>query len=164
MEICTSLIEGKLVVFKKRISGGCWKIQLNHHIFDIYLEIQWIQEVDSHQKNSPNATARDKNTISIIVIHSAIALLIANYSPIPGKKSWQELKSVVHEIRKKFSNLNNVYPSNISFRHFVDGRTRIYFLCYPPKFETTLLYVDIYPDGRQQAQPQQMTEENFPQM
>lgn len=60
------------------------------------------------------------------------------------KKSWSELKTVVHDLRRQLTNLSNVMPMNINFRTLSDGRVRIYFLSKPPNgWETTLLYIDV---------------------
>ncbi|KAL7017779.1 hypothetical protein ACKWTF_010525 [Chironomus riparius] len=64
---------------------------------------------------------------------------IINFS---NKKSWDELKTVVNDIRKKFSSLSCAIPTNIQIRELADGRLRIYFLCAQSKYDT-LLYVDI---------------------
>lgn len=62
---------------------------------------------------------------------------IINFS---SKKSWEELKTAVNEIRKRFSSLSSAaVPSNICFRELADGRLRIYFLCS----QSNLVYVDI---------------------
>lgn len=61
-----------------------------------------------------------------------------------NKKTWDELKTAVNDIRKKFSSLSCSIPSNIHFRELADGRLRIYFLCAQSKYDT-LLYVDVNP-------------------
>lgn len=66
---------------------------------------------------------------------------IISYS---NKKTWEELKTAVSDIRKKFSSLSCSIPSNICFRELADGRLRIYFLCAQSKYDT-LLYVDVNP-------------------
>lgn len=65
------------------------------------------------------------------------------------QKTWIELKNVVNEIRKQMQNLSCLFPMNIKFRNFADGRVRIYFLSIPPNGwgDTTLLYVDVGPDS-----------------
>jgi hypothetical protein len=64
-----------------------------------------------------------------------------------NKKTWDELKVAVNDIRKKFSSLSCSIPSNIHFRQLADGRLRIYFLCAQSKYDT-LLYVDVDPVGQ----------------
>ncbi|XP_012287809.1 dipeptidyl peptidase 9 [Orussus abietinus] len=61
------------------------------------------------------------------------------------KKSWQELRGIVSELRRKLSGVSvGSVPSSITFRSLPDGRTRIYFLSTPNNgWETSLLYVDI---------------------
>lgn len=67
---------------------------------------------------------------------------IISYS---NKKSWEELKEAVNEIRKKFSTLACNPPSDIQFRELADGRIRIYFLNSQIKYHS-LLYVDVKPN------------------
>lgn len=69
---------------------------------------------------------------------------IINFS---NKKTWDELKLAVSDIRKKFSTLSCSFPSNIHFRELADGRLRIYFLCAQSKYDT-LLYVDVNPNEK----------------
>lgn len=64
-----------------------------------------------------------------------------------GKKTWQEFKEIVCELRKQLSSLSSMAPTSIAFRTYLDGRTRIFFLGSPCNgFETTLLYADIPKD------------------
>lgn len=70
-----------------------------------------------------------------------------------NKKSWEELKTSVTDIRKKFSSLSSAVPSNVRFRELADGRLRIYFLCS----QSNLLYVDI--DNKQQQHPEKISTE-----
>lgn len=64
-----------------------------------------------------------------------------------GKKTWQEFKEIVCELRKQLSSLSSMAPTSIAFRTYPDGRTRIFFLGSPCNgLETTLLYADIPKD------------------
>ncbi|KAK7570778.1 hypothetical protein V9T40_010145 [Parthenolecanium corni] len=64
-----------------------------------------------------------------------------------GKKTWQEFKEIVCELRKQLSSLSSMAPTSITFRSYPDGRTRIFFLGSPYNgLETTLLYADIPKD------------------
>ena len=78
---------------------------------------------------------------------TAMEIIAANFY---NKKSWQELKTCVNDIRRKFSTLSCAIPSNIHFRELSDGRLRIYF-CAQSKWDT-LLYVDI-PANSEQTDP-----------
>ncbi|XP_046397850.1 dipeptidyl peptidase 9 isoform X2 [Ischnura elegans] len=74
-------------------------------------------------------------------------------SPTPPRKSWLELKSVVCELRRQLSSLSSSVPGSLAFRTLNSNcsgarTTRVYFLATPPGFwESTLLYVDISPEG-----------------
>lgn len=89
--------------------------------------------------NSVSLTTQINSTISNFYTFVAQVMEIINFS---NKKSWEELKTVVNDIRKKFSSLSCAIPSNIQIRELADGRLRIYFLCAQSKFDT-LLYVDV---------------------
>lgn len=72
-----------------------------------------------------------------------------------GKKTWQEFKEIVCELRKQLSFLSTMAPSSICFRNYSDGRTRIFFLGSPVNgLETTLLYADIPKDEDTQPDAQ----------
>lgn len=87
--------------------------------------------------NSVSLTTQINATISNFYCFIGQIMEIINFS---SKKSWEELKSAVNEIRKKYSSLSNsAVPTNICFRELADGRLRIYFLCS----QSNLLYVDI---------------------
>lgn len=64
-----------------------------------------------------------------------------------GKKTWQEFKEIVGELRKQLSALSTMAPTSVTFRTYSDGRTRIFFLGSPGNgLESTLLYTDIPKD------------------
>ena len=68
-----------------------------------------------------------------------------------GKKTWQEFKEIVCDLRKQLSSLSTMAPTSISFRTYSDGRTRIFFLGSPMNgLESTLLYTDIPKDENTQ--------------
>lgn len=87
-------------------------------------------------------TTQINATISNFYCFLSQIMEIINYS---NKKTWEELKTAVNDIRKKFSSLSCSIPSNIHFRELADGRLRIYFLCAQSKYDT-LLYVDVNPN------------------
>lgn len=87
-------------------------------------------------------TTQINATISNFYCFLSQIMEIINYS---NKKTWEELKTAVNDIRKKFSSLSCSIPSNIHFRQLADGRLRIYFLCAQSKYDT-LLYVDVNPN------------------
>jgi hypothetical protein len=89
--------------------------------------------------NSVSLTTQINSTISNFYTFVAQVMEIINFS---NKKSWDELKTVVNDIRKKFSSLSCAIPTNIQIRELADGRLRIYFLCAQSKYDT-LLYVDV---------------------
>lgn len=89
--------------------------------------------------NSVSLTTQINATISNFYTFVAQVMEIINFS---NKKSWDELKTVVNDIRKKFSSLSCAIPTNIQIRELADGRLRIYFLCAQSKYDT-LLYVDV---------------------
>jgi hypothetical protein len=99
--------------------------------------------------NSANLTTQINSTISNFYCFMNQIMEIINFS---NKKTWDELKSTVNEIRKKFSNISCTTPTNIQFRELADGRTRIYFLCAQSKYDT-LLYVDINNPNSQTESP-----------
>jgi hypothetical protein len=88
-----------------------------------------------------NLTTQINSTISNFSCFVNQIMEIISYS---NKKSWDELKEAVNDIRKKFSTLECNSPSNISFRELADGRVRIYFLNSQYKYHS-LLYVDVKP-------------------
>lgn len=90
-----------------------------------------------------NLTTQINSTISNFSCFVNQIMEIISYS---NKKSWDELKDAVNEIRKKFSTLECNSPSNISFRELADGRVRIYFLNSQYKSHS-LLYVDVQPNA-----------------
>lgn len=94
-----------------------------------------------------NLTTQINATISNFYCFLNQIMEIISFS---NKKTWDELKMAVSEIRKKFSTLSCSIPSNIHFRELADGRLRIYFLCAQSKYDT-LLYVDVNPN--EQADP-----------
>ena len=89
-----------------------------------------------------NLTTQINATISNFYCFLNQIMEIISFS---NKKSWDELKTAVNDIRKKFSTVSCSIPSNISFRELADGRLRIYFLCAQSKYDT-LLYVDVKPN------------------
>lgn len=89
-----------------------------------------------------NLTTQINATISNFYCFLNQIMEIINFS---NKKTWEELKTAVNDIRKKFSSLSCSIPSNIHFRELADGRLRIYFLCAQSKYDT-LLYVDVNPN------------------
>lgn len=89
-----------------------------------------------------NLTTQINSTISNFSCFVNQIMEIISYS---NKKSWEELKDAVNEIRKKFSTLECNSPSDISFRELADGRVRIYFLNSQYKYHS-LLYVDVKPN------------------
>jgi hypothetical protein len=89
-----------------------------------------------------NLTTQINATISNFYCFLNQIMEIISYS---NKKTWDELKMAVNDIRKKFSSLSCSIPSNIHFRELADGRLRIYFLCAQSKYDT-LLYVDVNPN------------------
>ena len=89
-----------------------------------------------------NLTTQINATISNFYCFLNQIMEIINFS---NKKTWDELKTAVNDIRKKFSSLSCSIPSNIHFRELADGRLRIYFLCAQSKYDT-LLYVDVNPN------------------
>lgn len=89
-----------------------------------------------------NLTTQINSTISNFYCFVSQIMEIISYS---NKKSWEELKDAVNEIRKKFSNLACNPPSDIQFRELADGRLRIYFLNSQIKYHS-LLYVDVKPN------------------
>ncbi|XP_014215418.1 dipeptidyl peptidase 9 isoform X2 [Copidosoma floridanum] len=82
------------------------------------------------------------------------------------RKSWNELRGVVSDLRRRFSGMSaGSVPGSVTFRTLPDGRIRVYFLSTPPNgWETTLLYVDIahsdHPNGYR-LQWQLVIEANF---
>lgn len=87
--------------------------------------------------NSVSVSTQINATISNFYCFLSQIMEIINFS---SKKSWEELKTAVSEIRKRFSSLSSAtVPSNICFRELADGRMRIYFLCS----QSNLVYVDI---------------------
>ncbi len=87
--------------------------------------------------NSISVATQINSTISTFYCSVSQIMEIINFS---SKKSWEELKTVVNDIRKRFSILSSTsIPTDISFRVLADGRLRIYFLCS----QSNLLYVDI---------------------
>lgn len=88
-----------------------------------------------------NLTTQINATISNFYCFLNQIMEIISFS---NKKTWEELKTAVNDIRKKFSSLSCTIPSNVSFRQLADGRLRIYFLCAQSKYDT-LLYVDVTP-------------------
>jgi hypothetical protein len=91
-----------------------------------------------------NLTTQINATISNFYCFLSQIMEIISFS---NKKTWDELKVAVNDIRKKFSSLSCSIPSNIHFRQLADGRLRIYFLCAQSKYDT-LLYVDVDPVGQ----------------
>lgn len=91
-----------------------------------------------------NLTTQINATISNFYCFLNQIMEIISFS---NKKTWEELKVAVNDIRKKFSSLSCSIPSNIHFRQLADGRLRIYFLCAQSKYDT-LLYVDVDPAGQ----------------
>lgn len=89
-----------------------------------------------------NLTTQINSTISNFYCFVSQIMEIISYS---NKKSWEELKEAVNEIRKKFSTLACNPPSDIQFRELADGRIRIYFLNSQIKYHS-LLYVDVKPN------------------
>jgi hypothetical protein len=102
----------------------------------IFNTISWFSLVSL---NSVSLTTQINSTISNFYCFMSQIMEIINFS---NKKSWEELKAAVTEIRKRFSTLSCAVPTNLNFRELADGRLRIYFLCAQSKFDT-LLYVDI---------------------
>lgn len=88
-----------------------------------------------------NLTTQINSTISNFYCFVSQIMEIISYS---NKKSWEELKEAVNEIRKKFSTLACNPPSDIEFRELADGRVRIYFLNSQIKYHS-LLFVDVKP-------------------
>jgi hypothetical protein len=86
--------------------------------------------------NSVSLTTQINSTISNFYCFVSQIMELISFS---NKKSWEELKTSVTDIRKKFSSLSTALPTNIRFRELADGRMRIYFLCS----QSNLLYVDI---------------------
>lgn len=86
--------------------------------------------------NSVSLTTQINATISNFYCFVSQIMELISFS---NKKSWEELKTSVTDIRKKFSSLSTAVPTNIRFRELADGRMRIYFLCS----QSNLLYVDI---------------------
>lgn len=97
------------------------------------------QTVSFFSINSVSLTTQINSTISNFYTFVAQVMEIINFS---NKKTWDELKTVVNDIRKKFSSISCAIPSNIQIRELADGRLRIYFLCAQSKYDT-LLYVDV---------------------
>lgn len=91
-----------------------------------------------------NLTTQINATISNFYCFLYQIMEIISFS---NKKTWEELKTAVNDIRKKFSSLSCAIPSNIHFRELADGRLRIYFLCAQSKYDT-LLYVDVNPNDQ----------------
>lgn len=91
-----------------------------------------------------SVTTQINATISNFYCFISQIMEIINFS---SKKSWEELKMAVNDIRKKFSSLSCAIPSNIHFRELADGRLRVYFLCAQSKYDT-LLYVDVNPNEK----------------
>ena len=91
-----------------------------------------------------NLTTQINATISNFYCFLNQIMEIISFS---NKKSWDELKTAVNDIRKKFSTLSCSIPSNIQFRELADGRLRIYFLCAQSKYDT-LMYVDVNPNEK----------------
>ncbi|XP_014230063.1 dipeptidyl peptidase 9-like isoform X1 [Trichogramma pretiosum] len=69
----------------------------------------------------------------------------ANSADGGGKKTWNELRAAVSDLRRKVSSLSSgSVPGSINFRSLPDGRIRIYFLSTPSNaWERTLLYADV---------------------
>lgn len=66
-----------------------------------------------------------------------------------GKKTWNELKQTLCELRRQLSALSCVVPSSINFRNIGDGSVRIYFLgTLANGWETTLYSADIPADAK----------------
>ena len=64
-----------------------------------------------------------------------------------GKKTWQDFKEIVGELRKQLSSLSTMAPSFISFRKYSDGRSRLFFVSSLMNgVESTLLYANIPKD------------------
>lgn len=101
----------------------------------IFNTISWF----SISLNSVSLTTQINSTISNFYCFISQIMEIINFS---NKKTWDELKNAVNEIRKRFSSLSCAVPTNLNFRELADGRLRIYFLCAQSKYDT-LLYVDI---------------------
>lgn len=101
----------------------------------IFNTISWF----SISLNSVSLTTQINATISNFYCFISQIMEIINFS---NKKTWDELKTAVTEIRKRFSTLSCAVPTNLNFRELADGRLRIYFLCAQSKYDT-LLYVDI---------------------
>lgn len=89
-----------------------------------------------------NLTTQINATISNFYCFLNQMMEIISFS---NKKTWDELKTAVNDIRKKFSSIGCSIPTSIHFRELADGRLRIYFLCAQSKFDT-LLYVDVNPN------------------
>lgn len=100
--------------------------------------------------NSVSLTTQINSTISNFYTFVAQVMEIINFS---NKKSWDELKTVVNDIRKKFSSLSCAIPTNIQIRELADGRLRIYFLCAQSKYDT-LLYADVNSTANNQNETQ----------
>lgn len=103
-----------------------------------------------------NLTTQINATISNFYCFLNQIMEIINFS---NKKTWEELKTAVNDIRKKFSSLSCSIPSNIHFRELADGRLRIYFLCAQSKYDT-LLYVDVNPN-EQKSDPSMWVDNLF---
>lgn len=101
--------------------------------------------------NSVSLTTQINATISNFYCFVSQIMELISFS---NKKSWEELKTSVTDIRKKFSSLSTAVPTNIRFRELADGRMRIYFLCS----QSNLLYVDI--DNKQQHNPESNSSES----
>lgn len=111
----------------------------------IFNTISWF----SISLNSVSLTTQINATISNFYCFLSQIMEIINFS---NKKTWEELKTSVNDIRKKFSSLSCAIPTNIQFRELADGRLRIYFLCAQSKYDT-LLYVDINSSNGQAESP-----------
>lgn len=134
---------------------------MNLRVPDVYLSLEGIRKLELYEYllstlqnlilifntiswfsisiNSVSLTTQINSTISNFYCFMSQIMEIISFS---NKKTWEELKQNVNDIRKKFSALSYAIPSNIQFRELADGRLRVYFLCAQSKFDT-LLYVDI---------------------
>lgn len=108
-----------------------------HHFVFLFNTISFF---DINLNLNLSVTTQINATISNFYCFATQMMEIISFS---NKKTWEELKNAVNEIRKKFSSLSCTIPGNIHFRELADGRLRIYFLCAQSKFSDTLLYVDV---------------------
>lgn len=110
-----------------------------HHLLFLFNTISFFS---INRNLNLNLTTQINATISNFYCFLNQVMEIISFS---NKKTWDELKTAVNDIRKKFSSLSCSIPSNVHFRELADGRLRIYFLCAQSKYDT-LLYVDVNPN------------------